>query len=136
MKDLPENNLPPELESVAARLRANRAQSDPLQRDQLKRRLMAGSRRQGRVTLMKHRLATLLTILGLVGGTGAALAVAGKGNGGGNGGAASGQYKPGKGCGDKNHTHTGPPGQNDNDADNSSGVNNGSAPDGDKDDCK
>jgi hypothetical protein len=84
---------------------------------------------------MKSRIATIATVLGLIAGTGGALAIANGGpHGGSNGGAASGEYKPGKGCGDKNHKHTGPPGQNDNDADNSSGVN-GPAADNDKDDC-
>lgn len=84
---------------------------------------------------MKSRIAAVATVLGLIGGTGGALAVANSGSHSGpNGGAASGQYRPGKGCGDKNHTHTGPPGQNDLDADNSLGVN-GPAADNDKDDC-
>lgn len=60
---------------------------------------------------MKSRIATILTILGLAGGTGGALAIAaGGGPSGGTAGAASGEYKPGKGCGDRNHMHTGPPG--------------------------
>jgi hypothetical protein len=61
---------------------------------------------------VKSRIATIFTILGLVGGTGGALALAGSGNGNGHGSgsAASGVYRPGWGCGDKNHTHTGPPG--------------------------
>ena len=60
---------------------------------------------------MRSRIATLLTVLGLLGGTGGAVALANSGGGShGASGAASSQYKPGKGCGDKNHTHTGPPG--------------------------
>jgi hypothetical protein len=60
---------------------------------------------------MKSRIATIMTVLGLAGATGGALAIAhGGGPPGGSPGAASGEYKPGKGCGDKNHNHTGPPG--------------------------
>jgi hypothetical protein len=104
--------LPADLEPVAAKLRAHRVEADAFELDELKRRAMARSAlRHGRQTLMKSRVATMLTIVGLAGGTGGALAVAAAGgHPGGNGGAASGQYKPGKGCGDKNHTHTGPPG--------------------------
>ncbi len=82
---------------------------------------------------MRSRLASLFTVVALVGGTGGAIAVASQGSHAPNIGAASGQYKPGKGCGDTT-IHTGPPGQFDNDADNIAGVNT-SAADGDKDDC-
>ena len=108
--------LPEELEGVAEMLRSNRAQADPLELDQIKRRAMARtSNPNRRFGFVKARLATFLTILGLVCGAGGAIAIAGNGNGNqgkgkGNGGAANGQYKPGWGCGDKNHTHTGPPG--------------------------
>ncbi len=55
---------------------------------------------------MRSRIATVFTVLVLIGGTGGALALAGQDSSGGPvGGAASGQYKPGKGCGDKNHHH-------------------------------
>jgi hypothetical protein len=55
---------------------------------------------------MRSRIATVFTVLALLGGTGGAIALAGQGSSGGPaGGAASGQYKPGKGCGDKNHKH-------------------------------
>lgn len=55
---------------------------------------------------MKSRIATIFTILGLVGGTGGALAVAGGNHGHGpHHGASDGQYRPGKGCGDRNHIH-------------------------------
>jgi hypothetical protein len=93
-------------------LRAHRIEADPLQLDEVKRRAMAQSAsKHGRPTFMKSRIATVLTIVGLAGGTGGALAVAAAGgHAGGNGGAADAQYKPGKGCGDQNHTHTGPPG--------------------------
>ena len=57
---------------------------------------------------MKSRIATILTVIGLAGGTGGALALAASsGQSDSNSGAANGQYKPGKGCGDQNHIHTG-----------------------------
>jgi hypothetical protein len=109
MRDPHEEDLPDALEPLAARLRACRADADPLLLDRIKRRVMAQSNpAHRRGTLMKSRIATLLTILGLLGVTSGALALAG-----GRGlrhNAASSQYVPGKGCGDKNHTHTGPPG--------------------------
>jgi hypothetical protein len=56
---------------------------------------------------VKSRLATIMTLVALVGGTGGALAVANSGSGNhGSGSAATGQYRPGHGCGDKNHQHT------------------------------
>lgn len=105
-----EGQFPEDLEAVAQRLRAGRAQPDPLQLDQIKHRAMVHARsRRERQTFMRSRVATVLTILGLIGGTGGAVAIASHGaHSGPNGGAASGQYKPGKGCGDRNHTHTGP----------------------------
>ena|SRR5947209_8727494 len=55
---------------------------------------------------MRSRIATIVTMLALVAGTGGAIAVGQGGSGGSpQAGAASGQYKPGKGCGDKNHKH-------------------------------
>jgi hypothetical protein len=55
---------------------------------------------------MRSRIATIVTMLALVAGTGGAIALGQGGSGGSaQGGAASGQYKPGKGCGDKNHRH-------------------------------
>jgi hypothetical protein len=111
MKDPGERGLPDELEPIAARLQAERAQGDPLQLDQIKRRVMArGSADKRRSTFMRSRILTIFTTLALVGGTGGAIAVGETGSHAGpNGGAASGEY-PGKGCGDMNHTHTGPPG--------------------------
>src|SRR5947209_1104636 len=116
MSNMNNERLPEDLEGVASLLRSQRAEADPLELDQIKQRAMArASNRNRRFGFVKTRLATVLTVLGLVGGTGGAIAVAGNGNGNngngnGNGGASSGQYKPGWGCGDKNHTHTGPPG--------------------------
>jgi hypothetical protein len=109
MSDRNCDQLPDDLEQIARHLRAGRAHADPLQLDRLKQRLMAQSEsRPRRLTFMKSRIATVLTVLGLVGGTGGALALAGTGSSGGpHGGAASGQYRPGKGCGDKNHHHSG-----------------------------
>jgi hypothetical protein len=110
MSELDRGHLPEDFEAVAARLRAHRAQSDPLQLDQIKQRVMSRSTGQrGRLAFMRSRIASLLTVAALVGGTGGAIAAATQG-GTPNHGAASGEYKPGKGCGDTNHQHTGPPG--------------------------
>ncbi|MEA2211420.1 MAG: hypothetical protein QOF83_1368 [Solirubrobacteraceae bacterium] len=56
---------------------------------------------------MKSRLATVFTLLALVGGSGGALAVAGSSGHESSHGAANSEYRPGKGCGDRNHEHTG-----------------------------
>ncbi|HLY49003.1 MAG TPA: hypothetical protein VKR21_07390 [Solirubrobacteraceae bacterium] len=110
MSELNEGHLPQDLEAVAGRLRAQRIQPDPLQLDQVKQRVMARSAPdRGRLAFMRSRIASLLTVAALLGGTGGAIAVANQG-GTPNHGAASGEYKPGKGCGDKNHEHQGPPG--------------------------
>jgi hypothetical protein len=109
MSDPTQGEFPDGLESVTARLRASRAEADPIQLDQMKQRVIARvSSRHRRPSMMKHRLATLFTVLGLLGGTSGAIAIAGgdgHGNDGGHGGASSGEYKEGKGCGDKNHEH-------------------------------
>lgn len=55
---------------------------------------------------MRSRLATAVTIVGLLAGTGGAIALGEGSSAGGQGGAATAQYKPGKGCG-KKHSHTG-----------------------------
>jgi hypothetical protein len=112
-----DEQLPPELEPIAARLRAERVEADPLRLDSLKQRLMAkNNSRQGRPTFMKSRIATILTVVGLAAGTGGALAVADHGDHGGNDGAANGQYcnKKGEGHGHgkckghhKHHHHHG-----------------------------
>src|SRR5881398_1288220 len=103
------DHLPEELRPVVSRLRAERAELDPLQSDQLKRRVLARARRPQHLGgLMKSRITALFTLVALVGGTGGALAIA-SANSGGNSqnNAANSQYRPGKGCGDKNHHHTG-----------------------------
>jgi hypothetical protein len=54
---------------------------------------------------MRSRIATIVTMLALVAGTGGAIALGQGGSSGAQGGASTAQYKPGKGCGDKNHQH-------------------------------
>lgn len=108
MSEPSERPLPDDLEPVVARLRANRAQAEPFELDQIKRTAMArsSSKARGTVSFMKSRFATAFTLFALLGGTGGAIAVGASGSSSSSqGGAASGQYKPGKGCGDKNHTH-------------------------------
>jgi hypothetical protein len=98
-----DEHLPNELEPIAARLRAERVEADPLRLDSLKQRLMTkNNSRQGRPTFMKSRIATILTVVGLAAGTGGALAIASEGNHGGNGGADHGQYCDKKG---EDHDH-------------------------------
>lgn len=111
-------HLAGDLEWVEERLRADRASADPLQLDQVKRRVMARyESRQRRSMSVKSRLATILTVFGLVGGTGGALAIAGGGLGGLiHHSAASGQYCPSKGEPDQNgdvhsNCHTGSKGR-------------------------
>jgi hypothetical protein len=93
-----EGRLPDELEGVAARLRADRAQADSLKFDDIKQRVIArcaGTPR--RSTFMKSRFATLGTVVALIAGTGGAIAVASGGSSGGPlGGAANAQYCHGK----------------------------------------
>jgi hypothetical protein len=104
-----EDRIPPELEPTAARLREQRVEADPVTLDQIKLRALASSTsRQGQPSSMKSRLATIVTIVGLMAGTSGAVALGWQG-GGGNGdghGAAYGQYHDGKGCG-RNHKHFG-----------------------------
>jgi hypothetical protein len=135
MRNPHQPDLPDDLRRVEERLRQGRVGLSPLEYDGVKRRVRAESAaRDRRPNLMRSRLAMAITTAVLLGGAGGAVAISSTDSHATvNGGAASGQYKPGKGCGDKNHTHTGPPGQNDNDADNHSGVNNGSAPQGERD---
>ena len=100
------DHLPDDLESVASRLRANRVEVDPIQLDQIKQRVIARcSTTSPRRATMRSRIATVATLLALVGGTGGALAFADSGNGDGygQGGAASGQYHHGKHC--RRHDH-------------------------------
>ena len=107
MSDLDDDRFPEELRGVARRLTAERAELDPVQMDDVKRRVLTRARgEQRRGGYMKSRLATVVTVMALVGGTGGALAMAGGGqNGQGQNSASQGQYRPGKGCGDKNHHH-------------------------------
>lgn len=104
--------FPSDLEGIAARLREQRVDPDPIALDQLKQRALAQfNAYNGRRTFMRSRLATIMAGLALVAGAGGAVAIAQAGNPANpHGGAADTQYKPGKGCGDTNHTHTGPPG--------------------------
>ena len=113
-----DQNLPPELQDLAERLRKERAEASPLELDRIKQRAMAGaatSRPKG-FALKSRGIAAFLTLALMAAGTGGV--IAGNGNGGGNGNAANSQYKPG--CGPKktdgvnpSGTHTGPPGQGD-----------------------
>jgi hypothetical protein len=96
-----DDQLPEDFRSVARLLRDQRAQTDAVELDRLKRRtLNQYSGQRGRLTFMRSRIATVFAVVGLVGGTGGALAVAGGGGGGGgnggNGGAGYGQYCPPK----------------------------------------
>ena len=102
-----DDRLPEELRDVAQRLRAERAELDPLGMDDVKRRVLTRARgEQQGGGYMKSRLATLVTVMALLGGTGGALAVADSGSGDhGQGSAAKGEYWPGKGCGDFKHNH-------------------------------
>jgi hypothetical protein len=88
-----DDRFPDDLEPIAQRLTAGREQ-DPIALDQLKHRLMAAGRpRSRRFPLMKSRIATVLTVLGLLGGTGGAVALATTASSHGpTGGAADGQY--------------------------------------------
>ena len=109
MNDPTGDHLPEDVSPAVSRLRAERAQLDPLQSDQLKQRVLARARDNRHPGgLMKSRIATLLTLVALASATGGALAVAGGGpSGSGQTSAAKSQYRPGKGCGDRNHHHTG-----------------------------
>jgi hypothetical protein len=113
-----DQNLPPELQDVAERLRKERTEASPLELDRIKQRAVANaatSRPKG-FALKSRGIAAFLTLALMAAGTGGV--IAGNGNGGGNGNAANSQYKPG--CGPKktdgvnpSGTHTGPPGQGD-----------------------
>jgi hypothetical protein len=96
--------LPPELEVVAEQLRAARAKLAPLELDGCKRSLLAKQRRRGRSrAALRTRLATILTIVGLVGSTGGALAIAGTASRHAASDAAAGQYTKPKKCGTHGH---------------------------------
>lgn len=103
-----EEPLPGDLQAIASYLTERPASIDDLELDQLKRRVLARSvSTKGRRTVMRSRLATILTTLAVIGGGGGALAIAHvDSHPNPNGGAAHDQYRPGKGCGDKNHHHS------------------------------
>jgi hypothetical protein len=76
MSDHADDQLPDELRPVISRLRAERLDSDPVELDQLKRRVINRVNRQGRTGgFMKSRLATGVTLLALIGGSGGAVAI-------------------------------------------------------------
>jgi|GEM_PF-6283784 len=85
-----EQDLPEELREIAGRLRAERAQVDPLRLDEIKRGVIARcAARPRRWAALRTRVATVLTLLGLLGGTGGAFALGSKGAGNGYGYGAS-----------------------------------------------
>lgn len=97
-----------DLEQLAERLRREATRPTAHERDQLKLRAMRRAQRPAigrKGTVMRSRLATLLTVSLLTVGAGGTFAIAGSGGKGDGGSAAKSQYKPGKGCGDKNHKH-------------------------------
>ena len=72
------DELPEDLHGVDRRLRASRPDIDPLRLDQIKQQVLHRSDLgTHRGALLKSRLATMLTIAGLLGGTGGAVALAG-----------------------------------------------------------
>jgi hypothetical protein len=107
----PERRLPEELEAIAARLQAEKPQADPLQLDDIKRRVIARcATTPRRSTAMKSKIATVATLVTLLGGTGGAIALGSQGTGNGYGyGAAHSQYCRHKGkayfCRRKPHHH-------------------------------
>jgi hypothetical protein len=110
MKEPEERRVPGDLEEVAARLSASRAQADPLQLDHIKRTVIARNsrQRQGGFAFMKSRFATVFTLVALLGGTGGAIAIGSSGSSGGpEGGAANAQY-----CNAKDHKCPPPPKHN------------------------
>jgi hypothetical protein len=100
MSDHDQDQFPAELEPIAARLRQQRAKADPMQLDEIKLRARARSvSRGGRTSSIKSRLATIVAVIGLLGGTSGAVAVGWGDNADGNGhGADHGEYHEGKGC--------------------------------------
>jgi hypothetical protein len=96
MSDPRHDQLPDDLRPVVSRLQAERLESDPVELDQLKQRVIKRMNRQGRTT-MKSRLATGLTLFALVAGSGGALAIGSSGGGHAvKKNAATSQYTPGK----------------------------------------
>src|SRR3954449_4515333 len=118
MKHFHDSELPGDLQGIADRLHAERAEATGLDLDRIKTRAMANaatSRPKG-FQVKSRSLAAVLTVALMAAGTGGV--IAGGGNGNGNGNASNSQYKPG--CGPKktdgvnpSGTHTGPPGQGD-----------------------
>jgi hypothetical protein len=100
MSEHDQDQFPAELEPIAARLRQQRAKADPLQLDEIKLRARARSvSRGGRTSSIRSRLATIVAVIGLLGGTSGAVAVGWGDNADGNGhGADHGEYHEGKGC--------------------------------------
>jgi hypothetical protein len=100
VSDHDQDQFPAELEPIAERLRQQRATADPLQLDEIKLRARARSvSRGGRTSSIRSRLATIVAVIGLLGGTSGAVAVGWGDNGDGNGhGADHGEYHEGKGC--------------------------------------
>jgi hypothetical protein len=89
----PGQQFPADLEPIVTRLLDKSTYTDPLNLDFRKQRLLARlNPRGGRRTYMRARIATVLAVIGLVGGSGGAFAVANSG-GSSTGGAASHQYK-------------------------------------------
>jgi hypothetical protein len=83
MHDMNEHHLPDDFEPVESSLRAHRASAEPLELDRLKRRVLRRHvARRGRWAGMRSRVAAVLTVVGLVAGSGGALAVAGGSSGG------------------------------------------------------
>ncbi len=107
-----DQQLPEDLKPVVEWLRAQRPTADPVVLDQIKLRAMirADTTTRGHGSL-KQRLATIFTVLGLLGGTSAAFAVADDGGGHGNEDASKGMYTPGYGCGSQSQGETNQKGQ-------------------------
>jgi hypothetical protein len=109
MKGSEPDEVRDEFASVANRLRAERADVSPWELDQIKQRVLSQSTsRYERRAHRKSRIAAIITVIGLMGGTGGAIAVAsssGSSSGPGSG-AASGQYCPQmRYCGPGHHHH-------------------------------
>lgn len=102
-----EEGLPADLKAIASHLAEQPAPIEDLELDQLKRRVLARSvSTKGMRSVMRPRLATILTTLAVFGGAGGALAIGHvDSHPNQNGGAAGEQYRPGKGCGDRHHHH-------------------------------
>jgi hypothetical protein len=98
--------LPGDLQGIAARLTEGRTEVSDLRLDELKRRALAQAASQhGRHSSFRSRVIALVTTVALLGGSGAALAISRLDQHPNTyGGAADAQYKPGKGCGNK-HPH-------------------------------